>query len=912
MGLLERGTCLDWENDLDILAFIKEKGVEQFIALYQRHSERHDSPENIKWGEEVEFLLVQFDDDRQEAYVFPQSSGIYDALFLNPIINHLEQLEQCTPSSTHGVTWHHEYGSFSVEATPRDPYPLDLDSVLLLHQSMNYRRWKLKAALPLDADATTLTCFPLLGSTVFLKETKEKQKDRIAKSLFLPDEIISHHPRFASLTKNIYLRRGKKVQILVPLYLDENTNSSIKWDNSDADTVNPLKTRYPISSGSDSDITQCNPVQNAIYMDAMGFGMGMGCCQATYMCNDLSSARYLYDQFAVLSPLWLAMTACTPFFRGMIAATDTRWDVIAASVDCRHEEEMEFIKKSRFSSISLYISDAPALVDHLEEYNDLDLPINQKAYTQLLSAGIDPILAKHVAYLFIRDPVILMTESLDESHSLFLTHFDNIQSSNWNSVRFKPPPSFTDTSPHQEIGWRVEFRTPDLQLTDFENAAFVALLTVLTQILKKERLDLYIPMSLNDDNFRRSSGENAIVKEKFWFRRDISCNAQDRSYTLQSLQEIFLGGDDFLNSGFIPPKSGSPALLHRCIQFVAEEYLSGKCTEAARDLLNKYFDFICMRICGRIETNATFLRNFVKAHPDYKRDSIVPVQACYDVCRLASEVGYLSMYLPELFGSFAPKCQCNSANFETAQPLSLGDSAEFVSNMSSPSSTDINFKALCHEKNSSRIDCCELSAVERNLPLLSAKKDATSASKSEMTGEVAAHPLSNAGELSSAGNSFFTAYSQRYLFSLCAANSMWRRNCFKVLEPLRPHGNLDGNVDDFQDFLSEEAYFLGDRNRKINPVNKNVCATETIRQLFNEQNTFYFDMIIPDNKSIPVGLMQYWLFCHKLRYFMIDEQSKSCWAHTSLEATDDLSTCCASLGCLGDSCSFSEVDRGQS
>ncbi|KAF8821677.1 hypothetical protein IE077_001742, partial [Cardiosporidium cionae] len=222
---------------------------------------------------------------------------------------------------------------------------------------------------------------------------------------------------------------------------------------------------------------------------------------------------------------------------------------------------------------------------HLDEYNDLDPFVNRNAYARLLSAGVDPVLAKHVAYLFIRDPVILLEDSLDESNSLYWTHFDNIQSSNWNSVRFKPPPSFTATSPHQEIGWRVEFRTPDLQLTDFENAAFVALLTVLTQVLLKERLDLYVPMSLNDDNFRRSAKENAIVKEKFWFRKDISYGAQDRSYELLSLREIFLGSDiDYSNSEYVPIKTGSPALLHRCIQFVEEEFESGKCTQSARDL----------------------------------------------------------------------------------------------------------------------------------------------------------------------------------------------------------------------------------------------------------------------------------------------------------------------------------------
>ena len=33
-----------------------------------------------------------------------------------------------------------------------------------------------------------------------------------------------------------------------------------------------------------------------------------------------------------------------------------------------------------------------------------------------------------------------------------MDHFENIQSTNWQTMRFKPPP------PGDKIGWRVEFR----------------------------------------------------------------------------------------------------------------------------------------------------------------------------------------------------------------------------------------------------------------------------------------------------------------------------------------------------------------------------------------------------------------------------------------------------------------------
>ena len=47
-------------------------------------------------------------------------------------------------------------------------------------------------------------------------------------------------------------------------------------------------------------------------------------------------------------------------------------------------------------------------------------------------------------------------------------HFENINSTNWRTVRFKLPPAAAN-NPHN-IKWRVEFRSMEVSLTDFENA----------------------------------------------------------------------------------------------------------------------------------------------------------------------------------------------------------------------------------------------------------------------------------------------------------------------------------------------------------------------------------------------------------------------------------------------------------
>ena len=73
--------------------------------------------------------------------------------------------------------------------------------------------------------------------------------------------------------------------------------------------------------------------------------------------------------------------------------------------------------------------------------------------------------------------------------TLILSTSKNLQSTNWQTVRFKPPPI---GSP---IGWRVEFRPMEVQITDFENAAFAVFVVLLTRAILSMNLNLYIPIS---------------------------------------------------------------------------------------------------------------------------------------------------------------------------------------------------------------------------------------------------------------------------------------------------------------------------------------------------------------------------------------------------------------------------------
>jgi glutamate--cysteine ligase catalytic subunit len=158
-------------------------------------------------------------------------------------------------------------------------------------------------------------------------------------------------------------------------------------------------------------------------------------------------------------------------------------------------ERKSQIPKSRFGSVNTYLSIAN---EDVQQYNDLDVPINEQAYNRLRSAGVDDRLAEHFAHLFIRDPIILFSDNLDQDDSTSILHFENIQTSNWQSMRFKVPPPGTD------IGWRVEFRTMECAPTDFENAAFSVFMALLSRAVLKFNVNLYIPMSKVSLNIRGS------------------------------------------------------------------------------------------------------------------------------------------------------------------------------------------------------------------------------------------------------------------------------------------------------------------------------------------------------------------------------------------------------------------------
>ncbi|KAL0281438.1 UNVERIFIED_CONTAM: hypothetical protein PYX00_002425 [Menopon gallinae] len=619
MGLLSEGNPLSWEETHALADHVREHGITQFINLYQKLKNRQG--DYLKWGDEVEYMIVKFDHEKKTAKL---------SLRAHELLPTLQKSELENPESVKSL-WRPEYAAYMIEGTPGKPYGGLLSFFNTVETNMRLRREEASALLHADEYLLSITSFPRLGCPDFTDPSaKPTPREGASRSLFFPDEAIyGVHPRFKTLTRNIRMRRKEKVAINIPIFKDVNTPS-------------PFVENFE-ELGDDGESARA-AVPDHVYMDAMGFGMGCCCLQLTFQACNINEARTLYDQLTPLCPIMLALTAASPFYRGRITDVDCRWNVISGSVDCRTREERGLeklrknkfvIPKSRYDSIDSYISECG------KEYNDVPLVYDEAIYKRLRDSDIDHLLSQHIAHLFIRDTVSLFGEKIHQDDTQDTDHFENIQSTNWQTMRFKPPPM------NSSIGWRVEFRPCEVQITDIENAAIVCFIVLLTRVILSYQLNFIIPISKVDENMQKAQKRNALREELFWFRKDIltcvsppeaaSCCKQKAGqiYVPMSINHI-INGKEGEFPGLIP---------------LINSYLSGMDVDAdTHCTIQQYLKLIQRRASGELKTAASYLREFVAMHPDYKKDSYISEKINYDLMKRIMDIQTGNVMCPELLG----------------------------------------------------------------------------------------------------------------------------------------------------------------------------------------------------------------------------------------------------------------------
>ena len=275
---------------------------------------------------------------------------------------------------------------------------------------------------------------------------------------------------------------------------------------------------------------------------------------------------------------------------------------------------------------------------------DPDLVVDEDLKQQLMDGGMDALLATHFAHLFIRDPLVIFAEDLKELDLNKTDHFENLQSTNWQHMRFKPPPHDKDT------GWRVEFRPMEIQITDFENAAFSIFIVLITRAILSFDLNFYIPIPLTTANMESAHVRDAVLEQQFHFRNDplparpVKANGTSGNTSPAYLpsrpptptgsvedEHSLMTIDDIING---QPGEGFPGLVP-----LVESYLNSVNVDVeTKCKLARYLDLIRKRASGQLWTGAKWIRHFVRSHPDYKKDSVVSESINYDLIKAVENI----------------------------------------------------------------------------------------------------------------------------------------------------------------------------------------------------------------------------------------------------------------------------------
>ncbi|KAI5185952.1 glutamate--cysteine ligase catalytic subunit [Nematocida homosporus] len=604
MGLLKENRTLSWKETQLHGPVLKKRGLEYFLEVYTK-----SLPSRTKgflWGDEIEQNLV-----------FRSPTGWYLLIAADQVIEGLKQ--------ENAYVLNVEYSGYMLESTPRMPYGPQFKVLGRVEADMETRRLAIESYLTSqiskDAGVLSLPCFPLLGTPFAFgigrrpdgiaytpAEWEELwrqnyqaeitnpqgvqgiQKDlrpgtplekalrkidrptfAVTRSEHFPDFGITQHLRFYNFTYNIRERRGRPLRLAIP---------PAQLEAADGSFV---------------------PGAQPVIIDSMGQGMGCCCLQITMQSESMAEARLLYDNIGALCPLLLFLTMATPVVAGTLTESATRWEIVSASVDCRTLQETH-IKKSRYSSIDLYTSEmTPELYAY---YNDINPPLDPSALAQLQVGGVDLAMTNHIASIYIRDPVLCYEETSPQED------FENIQSSNWRSMRLKPPKASNPTG-----SWLVEVRPMEIQPTSFENAAYSVFVILFSRMILSLNYTFYLPISRVDENFQAANSPRTHLdstaayldleaQQEFWYRANI-CSMDKAEIRRGTIKDIFLGNGEYLG------------ILEAIEKYLAEY------SEQDRQQVAPYLKFIRERVSGQKLSVATYIRRYLTSHPLYTGNSQV-------------------------------------------------------------------------------------------------------------------------------------------------------------------------------------------------------------------------------------------------------------------------------------------------
>lgn len=121
----------------------------------------------------------------------------------------------------------------------------------------------------------------------------------------------------------------------------------------------------------------------------------------------------------------------------------------------------------------------------------------------MIEAGLHDRLSRNFCNLLVRNPHIVYPSHIDFSDNSHKKLFEIFNSTNWNSIRFKPP-----SAEDNDKCFKFEVRPSDIQLTAFENSSVLGFILALYYSVFQFDVNFLMPITKVDENF-----ENAYLED---------------------------------------------------------------------------------------------------------------------------------------------------------------------------------------------------------------------------------------------------------------------------------------------------------------------------------------------------------------------------------------------------------------
>ncbi|KAJ1790288.1 glutamate--cysteine ligase [Coemansia sp. RSA 2167] len=633
--------------------------------------------------------------------------------------------------------WRPAHARFALRCEPPYLRAFSLEHLALqTTQCLRERRRILKSRLDPDEMLLSISQFPLLGTGTYI-DHQGAPNGPLLRSQLLPDICLNSQPPFTLEIGGIVDRRGVVPYTGVPVFRDTNTvwpfvdedlpadpykggiltqSCESNRDSACAMGSSTVATATPSAAASPADLNAnglpsnapwdallnsqppppSRPLlleppsnKNCVLLDSPLFGIGSGGVLRVTLCAaDLDEARSLHDQLAPISAIMAALTAATPIVKGHLVNRDCYWDVQCSTVDDRSAQERGIVPlttakgtllKSRYGSIDMYLGPDETRADPAfrRVYNDCHFTYDKQSFWKMKEDhGIDSLLALHVSRLFVRDIHYASENMLSTGETSSAMsgqeHFKRFLGCSRQNICLYPPNKCTSS------GWEVEFMSLEAQLTDAENAAFITFIVLLSRVIISYRLNLYLPISLMDQNMARSQKVNAAGEQLFFFRRDVfggrdgKSNGSGRiskranltpsrntrptsagaergtrgmncSGVYAKAEYVELSVDEILNGSEAFGVTGILNIIFTYLNTMRLEY-------DVEQALRRQLLLVKRRASGKLCTLATWMRNFVRTHPEYQNDSVVSQSINYDMLRAMNDIEEGRVAAPELLG----------------------------------------------------------------------------------------------------------------------------------------------------------------------------------------------------------------------------------------------------------------------